>query len=209
MFTNSNIILPQTLLLLEQLMEDNYLQQFYLVGGTSLALQIGHRFSIDLDLFSNEPFNNETLQTYLEEKYFFETDFVANNTLKGSVKGVKLDFITHAYSLIEPFMIVGNIRLASLKDIAAMKLNAIAHNGTRYKDFIDIYFLLKTFCLNEMLESFSLKYPKANPIIALKGLGYFEEINFEFDKPVLTNLLIFNNLKKRLLLSIAQPAKVF
>ncbi len=209
MFTNSNIILPQTLLLLEQLMEDNHLQQFYLVGGTSLALQIGHRFSIDLDLFSNEPFNNETLQTYLEEKYFFETDFVANNTLKGSVKGVKLDFITHAYPLIEPFIIVGNIRLASLKDIVAMKLNAIAHNGTRYKDFIDIYFLLETFSLSEMIEAFVFKYPKSNAIIALKGLGYFEDINFDFDKPILTNTLYFENVKNRIIKAIMNPEMKF
>jgi Nucleotidyl transferase AbiEii toxin, Type IV TA system len=160
-------------------------------------------------MFSMEPFNNLILQTYLEDTYAFETDYVATNTLKGSVELVKLDFITHNYSLVNPLLFIQSIRLASLKDIAAMKLNAIAHNGTRYKDFIDIYFLLQTFSLSEMIEAYVTKYPKSNPIIALKGLGYFEEINFEFDKPVLSNTLHFHLVKDRITKAIMNPEKRF
>jgi hypothetical protein len=205
MFYQPDIILPPTLLLLQKIMDDKNLDQFYLVGGTALALQIGHRFSIDLDLFSSNEFDNNKLQSYLENNYEFETDYIANNTLKGAVNQIKCDFITHHYPLIEPIMVNDKIRLASLKDIAAMKLNAIAHNGTRYKDFIDIYFLLSFFTLNELLGFYTAKYPKSNPVIAIKGLGYFEDINFEFDKPVVLKAISFSDVKQKILQSLTHP----
>ncbi|WP_204985864.1 nucleotidyl transferase AbiEii/AbiGii toxin family protein [Mucilaginibacter psychrotolerans] len=129
-----------TLELLNILMVDNKLDAFFLVGGTALSLQIGHRISIDLDLFSTASFDENTLLEYLQNNYSFQLDYQSNNTLKGVIRGVKVDFITHAYPLVLPLIVDEDVRMAGPEDIAAMKLNAIASNGTRLKDFIDIAF---------------------------------------------------------------------
>ncbi|MBQ3657370.1 MAG: nucleotidyl transferase AbiEii/AbiGii toxin family protein [Bacteroidales bacterium] len=169
-----------TLELLKTLMADKELNGFYLVGGTALALQIGHRISIDLDLFTDTNFDNAQLREHLENNYNFRTDYIANNTLKGEISGVKIDCIAHKYKWIDTFTDNG-IRLAGLKDICAMKLNSIAGNGTRIKDFIDLAFLTEHYSLRQMLGFFEEKY-NANPVMILKAITFFDEINY--DEPV-------------------------
>ncbi|MBS1578575.1 MAG: nucleotidyl transferase AbiEii/AbiGii toxin family protein [Bacteroidetes bacterium] len=209
MFTNAEIIAPTTLRLLQELMVDEQLKIFYLVGGTALALQIGHRYSIDLDLFTSQPFNTEELQYYLSTNYNFKTDLLATNTLKGFIQNVKCDFITHSYFMVSNLHFENGVRIISLRDIAAMKLSAIAQNGSRYKDFIDIFYLLKYLSLNEMLEAFKLKYPLSSVLIAVKGLSYFEDINFDFDKPVVLEKISFTKIKNRILNAIQHPDKIY
>jgi hypothetical protein len=198
-YTNKAIILPQTLELLQILQADRRFEHFFLVGGTALALQIGHRLSIDLDLFTMASFDTQRLETTLQKEFEFYTDFVAMNTLKGFVNDVKVDFITHAYPLVRKLVTKQKMRLASIHDIAAMKLNAIAHSGNRQKDFYDIYFLLEHLTLKEMLVAYQKKYTTSNPIVALKGLTYFEDIDFEIEFPILTRKVSFEKVKERLL----------
>ncbi|MDP9082106.1 MAG: nucleotidyl transferase AbiEii/AbiGii toxin family protein [Bacteroidota bacterium] len=93
---------PGTLELLISLMKDEELWEFFLVGGTALSLQIGHRVSIDLDLFSINPFDENLLLAYLESTCKFQLDYQSKNTLKGQINGVKVDFITHSYPLVYP-----------------------------------------------------------------------------------------------------------
>ena len=69
--------------------------------------------------------------------------------------------------------------MASLEDIGAMKLNAIINSGERLKDFVDVYFLLETLPLQRLLDAFSVKYTQGNPMLAMKALTYFEDINNE------------------------------
>lgn len=175
-------VTPSTLELLRKLMDDPELQDFVLVGGTSLALQIGHRVSVDLDLFSIHSFVETDLNQYLIDQYHFETDFLARSTVKGEIEGVQIDCLSHAYPLVGETNMYENIRLASIQDIAAMKLNAISGNGTRIKDFIDIAYLAEYMSLNEMLASYQSKYKTMNVLIPVKALTYFDEINF--DEPI-------------------------
>ena len=114
-----------TLELLIKLMGDEQLNDFILVGGTALSLQIGHRKSIDLDFFSKSSFNKNELSAYLETSKQFKLDFISKNTLKGEIKGVKVDLIKHGYPQVNPPVVFEGIRMASIEDIAAMKLNAI------------------------------------------------------------------------------------
>lgn len=165
-----------TLELLKSIMLDTAFDSFYLVGGTALSLMIGHRKSIDLDLFTSNSFDTQELIDHLRLKYKFELDYVSKNTVKGELRGVQLDFITHQYPLIEEVIEVEGFRIATSLEIAAMKLNAITSNGTRIKDFIDIAFLSSYYTLNTMLKAYETKY-KSNKIIALKSLTYFSEIN--------------------------------
>lgn len=166
-----------TLELLNKLMDDEFLKDFVLVGGTALALQLGHRISVDIDLFSSASFNENELADYLRAKYQFKLDFISKNTLKGEIDGVQLDCIAHQYPWINSLNLDENIRFASFDDIAAMKLNAIAGTGTRVKDFIDIAFLSCKIPLNKMLEGYEMKY-NTNPIISIKAITYFDDVNF-------------------------------
>lgn len=167
--------------LLIKLMDDERLKNFVLVGGTALALQLGHRISVDIDLFSFESFNENELADYFRSKYHFELDFISKNTLKGEINGVQLDCIAHQYPWINSPFIDENIRLAGFEDIAAMKLNAIAGNGSRIKDFIDIAFLSCKIPFFKMLKAYEVKY-NSNPIMPVKAISFFDDINF--DEPI-------------------------
>lgn len=164
--------------LLKSLMSDQAFRQFALAGGTALSLLIGHRKSIDLDLFTAGEFNSSQLEKYLQEKYAFKGDLLSGSGLKGEVNGIKLDIIRHDYPDVEPRIQEDGIRFYSLKDIAAMKLSAIADNGTRLKDFIDVAYLSGYLSLQEMLTAFKTKYPQTNSYRAVKGLNYYDDIRF-------------------------------
>lgn len=208
-FKNPDVILPETYDLLVKIQQDPFFDSFFLVGGTALALQIDHRLSIDLDFFSMQPFDNQQVEGYLSERYGFQTDYVATNTLKGFIGNVKVDFLTHAYPLVRPLLQEEGLSLASLEDIGAMKLNAIAHSGNRQKDFYDLYFLLEHHSLQELLLAYQAKYSNSNPIIPLKGISWFEDIDFEIEKPILKRKTTFDAVKKRLLEATNYPERSF
>lgn len=152
-----------TLELLKALMIDPLFSGFFLVGRTALSLQIGHRKSIDLDLFSQNDFSENELQEEIEGKYDFYTDFQSKNTLKGQINGIKVDFISHEYPLVNPLLVIEDVRMAGLEDIAAMQLN----KGTRLKDFIDIAYLSSCLTLIQIIEAYQGKYPGRNPLMAI------------------------------------------
>jgi len=198
-----------TLELLKRLMSDERLDGFVLVGGTALSLQMGHRISVDLDLFVNNDFEAEALREYLERNYHLETDYLAFATVKGEIGGVQVDCIAHSYPWIRPFIEEDGIRLASMEDICAMKLNAIAGNGTRIKDFVDVAYLSSLFSLRQMLSFYEEKY-HANPLMPLKGIVYFDDVNKT--APVkMTNgkPLDWKIIEKRLLAMEKYPNKIF
>lgn len=197
---------PRTLQLLKALQADSMFAQFHLAGGTGLALQLGHRLSVDLDLFSITPFDSSFYLEYLEKNYQFALDFSAISTLKGSIDGVKVDFIAHSYKLLLPVLEKDQISIYSLADIAAMKVNAIAGNGTRSKDFVDMYCLLELYSVSQILEFYQNKYNDRNTFHALKSLNYFDEVDLS-DWPVLISKKRFtwNTVKK----SIEKKCKEF
>lgn len=198
-----------TLELLKRLMGDERLQGFVLVGGTSLALQMGHRISVDLDLFTEKEFEADELREYLERNYHLQTDYLAFATVKGEIEGVQVDCIAHAYSWLKPFVLEEGVRLASLEDICAMKLNAIAGNGTRIKDFVDVAYLSSMFSLEQMLKFYEEKY-HANPLMPLKGIVYFADINKNAPVKMANGKpLDWKSIEKRLLAMEKFPQRVF
>ena len=188
-----------TLDLLNQLQQKEYLKGFYLVGGTALALKMGHRKSVDLDLFSNFSFDTVQLLENLSADFSYSLFFSANNTLKGSINQVQVDILAHRYPLIGDPIIIENICMLSLEDITAMKLNAISVSGQRVKDFIDIYFLLETYSIEEMIGFYKKKYLQYNEANVLKSLCWFEEVDLS-EWPVLlkTPKLRWGNVRKRI-----------
>jgi Nucleotidyl transferase AbiEii toxin, Type IV TA system len=198
-----------TLDLLKTLMADKELTDFFLVGGTALSLQIGHRISIDLDLFSLNTFYENDLLSHLEKTYQFRLDFQANQTLKGVVNNVNVDLITHSYPLVKPLVIMDDVRMASTEDIAAMKLNAISGNGTRLKDFIDIAFLSRKLTLADMVTAYRDKYDSRNPAMVVKALDYHQDINFNEPVRMLDPGYSWHKTQARLRQMTLDPLKIF
>lgn len=174
-----------TLELLNSLQSQPYLKGFYLVGGTALALRIGHRRSVDLYLFSNFSFDVVQLLENLTADYNFNLFFSANNTIKGSIDNVKVDFLSHRYAYIGEPIVEEEIEMLSLQDIIAMKLNAISGSGQRVKDFIDIFYLNRSFSIEQMIGFYKKKYTQYNEVSVLKSLVYFDDIDFN-DWPEIT-----------------------
>lgn len=173
-----------TLELLIKLQKKEYLKGFYLVGGTALALTIGHRKSVDIDLFSDFNFDAGFMLENLSADFNFELFFSANNTLKGSIDGIQIDILAHRYSLVRVPMVIDDISMLSVEDIVAMKLNAISVSGQRVKDFIDIFYLLDEYTVGEMIGFYKLKYPHYNEVNVLKSLNWFEDVDLS-DWPVI------------------------
>ena len=165
--------------LLEILMKDMRLADFNLVGGTALALYMGHRRSIDIDLFTKKPYDEKTIERYLSGKYGFNVDVSFKNSLIGYINNIKVDLITLDYPDVEdPLVTEDGIRINSIKDIAAMKLSAIADAGTRLKDFIDVAYLSTKLSLSDMLTAYEKKYNSPGILRPIRGLTFFEDIDF-------------------------------
>lgn len=179
---HTETVARSTLELLKMLESESVMSNFNLAGGTSLALYLGHRISVDLVLFTPESFDAGKLEIFLRDKYGFCTDFMEKNTLKGTIDGVKIDCITHSYSYLEKPYTESDIRLYSMEDIVAMKLSAVADNGSRLKDFIDIAFLSTRFPFNLMLRLYERKFPGSNLIRPFKAITYFVFITIEQPK---------------------------
>lgn len=198
-----------TLELLTRLMHDPLISDFFLVGGSALSLQIGHRRSIDLDLFTQKDFDENALLSEVEEKYNFYTDFQSKNTLKGQIDGIKVDFISHKYPLINPLLVIEDVRMAGMQDIAAMKLNAIAGNGTRLKDFIDIAYISSSITPIQIVEAYQDKYSARNPVMAIKSMVYHNDINFDEPIEMMDNNFSWSVIEKRLHDMLDTPEQVF
>lgn len=189
-----------TLELIRQLQSDPVFEDFILVGGTALSLQLGHRLSVDIDFFTRKEFDSQEMLEYLEHKYGFQEQYRHSNTLKGIINGVFVDLLRHDYKYIADHFHMEGIKLASKQDIAAMKVNAITGNGTRIKDFVDIYFLLKEFSFSEIIGFYKIKYDSRNDFHAIKSLTYFDDIiEKEWPIMILEKELTLKELKKALI----------
>ena len=166
---------PHTLELLRSLMAMPSLSGTRLVGGTSLALQYGHRNSVDLDFFGSLDDDLLAFRDCLESISHVNVIKETKSIRIYNIDGVKIDFVDYSrYPWLADAVEEDGLRLASPKDIAAMKINAIEGRGTR-KDFVDIYFLLQHYSLNEILGFYQEKYPEHSLFRALMSLSYFED----------------------------------
>ena len=199
---------PQnTLRILKKIQADPKMETFHLVGGTALALYLGHRASMDIDLFTTESFDAELLNSKLHDTVQFQDAIQKENTLKGFAEGVKVDFLRHPYPWIKPTVSEDGVSLVSREDIIAMKLNAITISGQRVKDFIDIYFLLNDFSLSQMLGFYKEKYRQKNVFHVIKSLTYFDEIDVStWPKMILEPKLTLANIKRRILKAVEREA---
>lgn len=190
---------PNTLGLLIELMKKPYLQGFYLVGGTALSMQIGHRISIDLDMFTTEPFDTIELKSKLEDDFpDFRVLLESQNTIITTINEIKVDFIRFKYGFTYPILIEKEIRLVNIKDIAPMKLDAITGRGKK-KDFFDLYFLLKKYTLPEIFDLYQSKYQHSTIFHVIKSITYFQEADAEPDPVILDKKVNWEKVKRTLI----------
>lgn len=204
-------IKDNTLELLKKLQREETLSTTRLVGGTALALQIGHRISVDLDLFSKEPLDINAIEQILTHKFNFSTHFISKGSVRGEIDGIKIDILHHPYEWIDEPVCEEDIIMASLQDITAMKLNSIIHNGTRPKDFLDIAYLSQYFSYDNMRSLLVQKYPEYDPILLDRCINYFDDIETDFvaDIRLVDGRVNFNKVKQRLIQMTDNPFDKF
>lgn len=191
-----NAVSARMLLLIEKLSELKEIKEnFYLAGGTALALQFGHRQSDDLDLFSKEIFENE--------KYIH---FILNlggriiqedaGTIHVIIDEINVSFLHYPYPLIRPLIYELNINIASIEDIACMKVVAISQRAEK-KDFFDIYEILRLYTPYQLRQMFLEKYKESrvNCYHILRSFFYFDEADKSPD-PVVLNKTNWDEIKK-------------
>jgi hypothetical protein len=179
------------------------------VGGTALALMVGHRISVDIDLFTDKPFDAEKLGVLLSAKYKVDNLETDTNTINCFIEDVKMDCIAHCYPWVQPAFFIEEIRIASIEDIAAMKFNAIVQDGSRLKDFIDIYVLLEHKSLAQLLSCYVQKYPNVSSLTAGKALLYHQDVKQTLKLDILNRHINWRNIVKRLKQASINPQKIF
>lgn len=174
---------PKQIKVLQSLGSQASSMGFYLAGGTALAIRLGHRISVDLDWFTANRFDDGMVvaQSLRNAGVKLVVDQVSPGTLHGSVQGVRVSFLQYQYPLIKPpdHWSEMDCDLASLADLACMKLSAIAQRGAR-KDFCDLYTLgSRHFSLQEMLAFYQRKFTIQDVSSVLYGLVYFDDAEQE------------------------------
>ena len=203
------VISAKTKRLLESLDKIEIIKNFYLAGGTALALQLGHRKSIDLDLFSEKDFSTEELKTVLSQVGKLKVYSEEERTLNANLNGVKISFLGYKYKMLFPLIKYGgNLKLADTRDIACMKIDAISSRGSK-KDFVDLYFLLKKYPLKKILSLFDKKYKdiKYSQLHILKSLIYFQDAERD-PLPMMLKDAEWDEIKKELQRNVKEFVKI-
>ncbi|MFY8036123.1 MAG: nucleotidyl transferase AbiEii/AbiGii toxin family protein [Cyclobacteriaceae bacterium] len=167
-------------------MEIPELKDFSLVGGTALSLLYGHRKSVDLDLFSPVPFENNVVVTCLSKKFgsqFYTEEKPPHFGVFSFINDVKVDFVRHPHPLIREIQMTEGVRMFSIPDIVAMKVQAVLGRGKK-KDFWDIAELLNHYSVNDFIQFHREKYFAQNLMITVpQAITYFADAE-ESEDPI-------------------------
>jgi hypothetical protein len=177
---------PGTFSVLNELFAVPELRDFSLVGGTALSLLLGHRISVDLDLFCHQPFDNDIVKDALT-LHFKDRLVIEDKSPKFAIfcyiDEIKVDLVKHPLPLIRSLQLIENVRMYSTEDIIAMKVQAILGRGKK-KDFWDIAELLQHYSVQDFVTFHREKYSKQNLLISVpQALTYFADAD-ESEDPV-------------------------
>lgn len=195
---------------MEQLVAFSWVKKCYLAGGTAVALHLGHRFSDDLDFFERHGMNLFAVRKNLSTLGSFSVTDQKEDTLVGAWKDVKFSLFNYPYKLLEKPFLFEKIPVASLTDIALMKLDAISSRGTK-RDFIDIFWIASHSGKNllDYVRLMKKKYGQDYSIEHLiKSLSYFEDA--EKDPPPRTiKKIIWEEVKSFFIYQASSLARKF
>ena len=198
-----------TLSTIRKMAQDPMLKDFVLVGGTALALQLGHRKSVDIDLFSEKGFDAPAMARHLESTYSGEITGTTKGSVFARIGNVRTGLIEHPYETIAPLIQTDGVRMASIDDLGAMKMHAIVSSGKRAKDFVDMYYILEHRNLDDVMRAYTAKYPGTGPLMARYGLLYHDELAFETDMKMLLKPFKWKEIAERMARAISSPMQVF
>lgn len=156
-------------------------RNYYLAGGTALALYLGHRTSLDFDFYTTGEFGREKIFNLLKKICGEENITVSSlekNNFIGTINKVNVSVFYYPYKLLAALINIKHISLASLNDIAAMKIIAVIQRPAK-RDYIDIHYLLKQYPLETIFQWAEKKYPNFNPYLALRALSFFDDVEGE------------------------------
>lgn len=192
-----NTISEDMRFVLNEFFKNEIAQKFYLAGGTALSLQLGHRQSIDLDFFSETEDIPTIRQVLIQSLDLLETQITDTSwgNLVLLANGVRVGFYGYGYALINPLVAYEKIKLASVEDIALMKMDALLSRASR-KDFYDLYFICKNIPLNQLFSKVHGKYPSIRDfeVQVTKRLVYFETAELDTD-PILLSTISWQEVK--------------
>lgn len=155
---------------------------FYLAGGTGLALLLGHRDSVDFDFFKKGDYDIEALIEKIKlvfKKHNISITQKEKNTVSCKIDDdIRLSFFTYNYELLSPLIQTEYFSIASVKDIACMKLSAISGRAVE-KDYVDLYFIAQKIALKELIDACLKKYPVINQAVILKSLPSVHDVEKE------------------------------
>ena len=192
-----NAVPPATMGLLKKTATLTKLASFGLGGGTALALRFGHRLSVDLDFFTNSPFDTSLLFQLITKKFpSAELLFEKNQTMMFSIDDIKVDFVLYPFPWLQPFDTIEEIKLLSVDDIIPMKLQAVSNRNAK-KDYWDLTALLHQYSLAEMLRIFKIKFPQIDTGFIIHSLTDFEKADSELDPDSYANIT-WDEIKSRL-----------
>jgi len=166
--------------ILLQYQNEPFYDNFHLVGGTSLSLQIGHRISDDIDLFTKDKLDKENILRYAQ-KIHKNVEILNDGEVIYQLYfphiELKIDFVQYPYDLIEPVVRTDEgLHIIGKNDISAMKMSATGTRGYEAKDFVDLFYLLKEMSINTIIENFKKKYETENPIHYIRSMVYFDDV---------------------------------
>jgi hypothetical protein len=173
---HTETITEQMRLALGELAGENLLNGFFLAGGTGLALHFGHRRSHDFDFFNTNSFDVDTIVQQLSRLPGFSLTSAQPNTLHVVIGGTKVSLLAYDYPVLFPLLDFSGTKVSDPRDIACMKLSAIASRGTK-RDFVDLYFAARKFGLAYLVDLFHKKFArvKYNGVHLLKSIDYFTD----------------------------------
>lgn len=187
-------------------MVKKYSKKFYLVGGTAIALHIGHRYSIDFDLFSKKSFSTNHILKDIEEKYPATTTlYKANDQIHFNVNGVKLTFFEYPFEIPATEKFQDEIKLPSLKILAAMKAFALGGRA-KWKDYVDLYFILSNhFSFEEISEEAESLFGEGafNRKLFKQQLAYFADVNYSEQVDFLPGFQVADEIIKEFLVRVS------
>lgn len=192
------------------LSKERFVKPFYLAGGTACSLYLGHRFSFDLDFFTEKDFSIKTIIERLKKLGKLGIENEVKNTFVGKFRGARISFFKYQYLPIDKLNNFQGIKVAGLKDIVCMKLDAISSRG-RKRDFVDLYFIFKEmFSLDEAFTFFERKFTGVNYNLVhiVRSLSYFEDADKD-EMPQMIKKVSWEEIKKYFLQEVKRITDEF
>ncbi len=156
----------------------SFKETFYLAGGTGLALQLGHRVSVDFDFFTSNDFDTTGLYRDCENIFNpYRVEMIQNETNTLSIlleNRIKMSFLSFPYPVVLPLLRTNHVLIAQAMEIGAMKIAALLR--ATYRDYVDLYFLLQTFSLSELFKLAKKKFHNFDEGIYLKCLLAYDDV---------------------------------